>query len=63
MTEAQLLKEIVKIAISVDDSWKYRGWASEAVIVDVGFDGTGKIIDVIMNLATMCSICSSAACR
>ena len=48
MDDALLEQENVKITASVDGSWKSRGWASKTGIVDIGFDGTGKIIDVIL---------------
>ena len=54
--EKDLKKTRVMIAASVDGSWKSRGWNSKDGIVDVGFDGTGKILDVIVKNAT-CNTC------
>ena len=54
--EKDLEKTPVKIAASLDGSWKSRGWNSKDGIVDVGFDGTGKMLDVIVKRAT-CNTC------
>ena len=38
----------MNVGVSVDDSWGWRCWVSEQGIVDVCFEDTGKILDVIL---------------
>ena len=45
--EADSSKEKLNIGVSVDCSWGSRGWASKQGIVDVCFEDTGKVLDVI----------------
>ena len=56
ISDDELESSPVKIAVSVDGSWQSRGWASKSGIVDVAFEGTRKIIDVIIK-TSICRIC------
>ena len=49
-TEADFSKEKVNIGVSVDGSWGSRVWASKQGIVDVCFEDTGKVLDVILKI-------------
>ena len=46
--EGDLSKEKMNIGVSVDGSWRLRGWASKQGIVDVCFEDTGKVLDVTL---------------
>ena len=48
-----LLGEIPQIDVSVDGLWGSRGW-----IVDICFEETDKVLDVILK-TSLCSVCSS----
>ena len=50
--------EIPHIDVSVDGSWGSRGWSSWQVVVDICFQQTGKILDVILK-TSLCSVCST----
>ena len=50
--------EIPQIDVSVDGSSGSRGWSSWQVVVDICFQQTGKVLDVILK-TSLCSVCSS----
>ena len=47
LLEVDLSREKMNIGVSVDGSWGLRGWPSKQQIVDVCFENTGKVLDVI----------------
>ena len=47
LDDEQLAKTVIETNVTVDGSWKTRGWTSRDGIVDVCFDQTGKFPDVI----------------
>ena len=53
-----LPEEIPQIDVSVDGSWGSRGWSSRQGIVDICFEETGKVLDIILK-TSLCSVCSS----
>ena len=48
---ADIEKQNIEIAVSVDGSQGSRGWTSQNGIVDVCFEGTGKVLDVTIKSA------------
>ena len=54
---ADMEKKNIEIALSVDGSWGSRGWTSQNRIVDVCFEETGKMQDVLIKSA-LCRQCS-----
>ena len=50
--EADSSKEKLNIGVSVDCSWGSRGWVSKQGIVDVCFENTGKVLDVILKTSS-----------
>ena len=53
-----LLGEIPQIDVSVDGLQGSRGWQSRQSIVDICFEETHKVLDVILK-TSLCSVCSS----
>ena len=51
MADEELKKQVVKASVSVDGSWGARGWCSSSGIVDVCFEETGKVLEVIMKFS------------
>ena len=52
----ELRQQVVDVDVSLDGSWSTRGWSAREGIVDVCFEETGKVIDVILKL-TKCDAC------
>ena len=55
--DEQTLRNQVKISASVDGSWGTRGWSSRDGIVDICFEKTGIVLDVIIK-SSKCRQCS-----
>ena len=45
-----------EITASFDGSWNTRGWSAKDGIVDVCFEETGKVIDVVIKISN-CAQC------
>ena len=54
--EQTLRNQVIKISASVDGSWGTRAWSSRDGIVDICFEETGKILDVIIK-SSKCRQC------
>ena len=52
------LEEITELSASVDGSWGFRGFSSRQGIVDICFEESGKVIDVILK-TNYCKTCSN----
>ena len=46
---ADIEKQNIEIAVSVDGSWGSPGWTSQNGIIDVCFEETGKVLDLLSN--------------
>ena len=55
-SDTQLRDKVIDVGVSVDGSWSTRGWKAREGIVDVCFEETGKVLDVILKL-TKCDTC------
>ena len=42
------LNQVIKISASIDGSWETRGWSSSDGIIDICFEETRKVSDVII---------------
>ena len=47
LDDEQLAKTVIETNVSVDGSWKTKGWTSRDSIVDVCLDQAGKVLGVI----------------
>ena len=56
--EADLSKKVMNIGVSFDGSWGSRDWASKQGIVDVCFEDTVKLLDVILK-TSCCKVCKN----
>ena len=55
--EVDLSKEEKNIGVSIDGSLGLRSWASKQGIVDVSFEDTGKILDILKT--SYCKVCKN----
>lgn len=56
-TDEQLREVVAEAGVSIDGSWRCRGWSAQDGIVAVISIDTGKILDVV-HLSNQCNACS-----
>ena len=55
--DGELKSLVMDIGVSLDGSWNTRGWSARMGIVDVCFEQTGKVLDVIFKNLD-CTLCN-----